>query len=536
MECHCLAAHELPHTTELYAAFLGDFPRTKKFYAHSPDVSGARAAAAEVRLAPRIRQGVCDGLREQNAAFGARPDVARNIDRLAGGAVAVVTGQQVGLFGGPAYSFYKALTAIAVAEELSQGGTEAVPVFWLASEDHDLAEVNHCYWLAEGGLQRFELQPEVNAEGRSVGRVPLGENVRALVDRARAALEGESSEWVEAALRESYTPRDTFASAFGKLVTRLLAGRGLIILDPLGTRIHRLAAPVFAQALEEREALTGTLLARNRELEKAGFHSQVKVTPRSTLLFYEIEGKRIALRQSDGNLSAGGSKLLESELRQQLETEAAKFSANALLRPVVQDSLLPTAAYIGGPAEIAYLAQSQVIYERLLGRMPAVMARAGFTLVDAHARKILKRYGLEAREVMASRQRLRRSMEFSSLSRGLTRQFDKGEKDLTALLAKLRKPLGKLDRTLEGALTTAERKMLHQFLKLRGKAGRAENLRTGVLDRQERTLIDVIYPHGAPQERSHNLLPWLARYGRELLDGLGARAAGGGKQHQVLYL
>lgn len=536
MECHCLPAHELPHTTELYSAFLQDFSRVKKFYAHAPDLQGARKCAAEVRLAAEVRQGVCEVLRGQNAAFGAGPDVERNLDRLAAGAVAVVTGQQVGLFGGPAYSFYKALTAVALADELSQGGVAAVPVFWLASEDHDLAEVNHCYWHAGGTLERLELQPEVNAEGRSVGRVPLGAGVAQLAARAADLLEGESRAWVASALGESYTARETFSTAFGKLMARLLAGRGLIILDPLDARLHRLAAPVYAQALERRESLTEALLRRNKELEKAGFHAQVKVTPRSTLLFREMEGKRVALRHNGGPLAAGGAKLTESEVREALGVAPEGFSANALLRPVVQDWLLPTAACIAGPAEIAYLAQSQVIYEALLGRMPAVLPRAGFTLVDAHAGKLLQRYGLSIQEVMRSRQAVRRRMELASLPKGLARQFDKGERELATMLRKFRAPLRKLDRTLEGALHTAERKMMYQLLKLRGKAGRAENQRTGVLDRHERALLDTLYPHHAPQERAHSLLPWLARYGPALLEDLASRAAQGGALHQVLFL
>lgn len=536
MECHCLPAHELPHTSKLYSAFLTDFARLRRFYAHTPDEKGAKAAAKGAKVPAEVRSQMAEMLREQNRAFGAGADVQRNIDRLAAGAVAVVTGQQVGLFGGPAYSFYKALTAIALAKGLTAAGAEAVPVFWLASEDHDLAEINHCYWPASGGvLERLALDSSESDAGKSVGRIALGAAVGPLIKRATELLDGESRDWIAGALHESYTPGETYSSAFGKLFARLLAGRGLILLDPTDPRLHRMAAPVYARALEERDALTKDLLARGKELDRAGFHSQVKVTERGTLLFLHVGKQRTALRKKGDALAAGSETHSTEALRSLLESAPERFSANALLRPVVQDSLLPTAAYIGGPAEIAYLAQSQVIYERLLGRMPAVLPRAGFTLVDSHVAKLLKRYGLKVQDVLAGRQGVRRAMELASLPRGLARQFDGGEKALRSLLRKLRSPLRKLDRTLEGALDTAERKMLHQFLKLRAKAGRSENLRTGVMDRHEQALLDSLSPHHAIQERVHSLLPWLARFGPELLDELGRRAAGG-TQHQVLFL
>ncbi len=543
MECHCLPAHELPHTTPLYSAFLTDFAKVQQFFGHAPSLDGVRAAAAELKrvghepVALQARESIVEVLREQNRGLGGGDDVARNVERLAAGALAVVTGQQVGLFGGPAYSFYKALTAARLAQELTDAGVDAVPVFWLASEDHDLAEVNHCYWPGEGGaLERLELELGEHAAGRSVGSVQFGAAVTPLVKRAAELLQGESYEWVESALRASYAPSETLSSAFGKMMTRLLAGRGLIMLDPLDARVHRPAAPVYARALEERETLASELTARGKELDKAGFHAQVKVTARSTLLFCEVDGRRVAIRQKGEALSAGDAPLRVEDARAMLEASPERFSANALLRPVVQDSVLPTAAYIGGPAEIAYLAQSQVIYKRLLGRMPAVLPRAAFTLVDAHTAKLLERYGLSVREVIAGRQGMRRKMEQASVPHGLAKQFDSAEKTLRGLLEKLRGPLRKLDGTLEDALDNAERKMLYQFLKLRGRAGRAESFRTGVLDRHERALLDMLHPrHGGLQERVHGLPPWLARYGPPLLDELERRARSGA-HHQVLFL
>ncbi len=535
MECHWIRAAELPHTTRLYTSYLEDFGRLGEFYAHPPTAAGMGAAAREIKLDAAARRAVVEVLREQNRAFGADGATSRNLDCLAAGAVAVVTGQQVGLFTGPSYSIYKAVSALRFAAQMSACGTDAVPVFWLATEDHDLAEVDHCFWLGRGGLQRLEVAA-AGAAGRRVGEVKLGEAVREAVRGAMSSLEGPAAEEIGRALEESYRPEESFGTAFGRLMARLFAGRGIILLNPLDARLHRLAAPVYRRALEESGALTGELLARSKKLERAGYHAQVKVTERGTLLFLNVNGERLPLRRRGDRFLAGRAEFSQAELLDAIERRPEAFTANVLLRPVVQDALLPTAAYVGGPAEIAYFAQAEAVYRRVLGRMPAILPRAGFTLVEPRVARLLKKYGLEVRDVLAGRQRLRGKMEQEIVSKALARRFAEGERAIRKVLGGLRKPLGKADKTLLGALDTAERKMLYQFLRLRGKAGRAENFRTKVLDTHERQLTNALYPHHTLQERTLCFLPLLASHGSALLEELAERSAIGATQHQVLFL
>jgi bacillithiol biosynthesis cysteine-adding enzyme BshC len=411
---------------------------------------------------------------------------------------------------------------------------EAVPVFWMATEDHDLAEVNHCYWLGRGGLVRYEIGGDT-AAARPVGEVTLDAGVSALARTASDSLEGEGAADIAAALRESYRPGETLGSAFARLFVRLFAGHGLILLDPQDTKLHQLAAPLFRRVVAEHAGLTAALLARGKALVRAGFHAQVKVTERSTPLFVRRDGQRLAVRAGSAGFTAGEESWTAEELLALAARSPESFSGNALLRPVVQDMLLPTAAYIAGPAEIAYFAQSQVLYQQLLGRMPCVLPRAGFTLVEAPVARLLKRYGLELTDVFAGRERLRRQLERQSLAPGLERQFAAGEKGLRATLRKLGAPLRKLDTTLAGALDTAERKMLYQFLKLQAQAGRARNFRTGVLDRHEQQITEALFPHHGPQERALSLLPLLARHGLGLLDALEKHSNSPG-QHAILTL
>ncbi len=270
------------------------------------------------------------------------------------------------------------------------------------------------------------------------------------------------------------------------------------------------------RAIREHKMLAQELVARSAALEQAGYHAQVKVVEQSTLVFRIVDGQRLALRPSGGGFIAGSRQESEEETLRALDLHPEEFSASALLRPVIQDTLLPTAAYVGGAAEVAYQAQTSVVYQRLLGRAPAILPRAGFTLVPAHVANLLKKYNLGIEDVFAGRHRLRAKMESEALPQALTSRFEDGEKTIKDMLDGLREPLSKLDQTLAGALDTASEKILYQFNGLRSKAGRAEGFRTGVLNTHENEIAGALLPNHGLQERSLSLLPFLASEGREL--------------------
>ena len=343
-----------------------------------------------------------------------------------------------------------------------------------------------------------------------MGEVVLGEAIESIVTIASQTLEGLFAEDTARALRESYKRDETYGSAFGKLLARLFAGRGIIFIDPLDVRLHRLAAPVYLRALNESDSLRDALLAQSTKLEGAGYHAQVKVTRETTLLFYNVDGRREPLRSRDGKFYAGDAEFSRDQLAAAVKETPEAFSPSALLRPVVQDTLLPTAAYIGGPAEIAYMAQSQVNYQKLLGRMPAILPRASFTIIEAPIARFLAQYGLELRDIFEGRQRVRARMEQKALPGALASRFDESERMVRQMLREYEAPLAQLDSTLVEALEGSERKMLHQLAQLKGKVARAENFRSGVLDRHERIILDSIYPSGGLQERTLCALPLLA--------------------------
>jgi len=550
MEHDCLTPDSSPHISQLYSDFLSW--RKKKtppvklagLYAHRPDLSGIKEAIRDLSRGKsaypqQMRSAVVEILRDQNGQFSGgtiHEAVAHNLDRLAGKAVAIVTGQQIGLFGGPAYTFYKALSVLRIVEDLRKARIEAVPIFWMASEDHDLAEINHVFWPSADRVERLDWEGDKSLEGRSVGKILLGDAIRALVRRAEESLTGSDASEIEKILARAYHSGATFGSAFAQMMVALFANRGLILLDPMDPRCHSLCAPLLLRAANEQSDLGAALLGRNNRLEKLGYHAQVKVTDRSTLLFATVEGNRVALTRRNSGFVAGKQEFSPDTLVSAIETRPDLFSVNALLRPILQDTLLPTAAYVGGSAEIAYFAQNRVLYERLLGRAPAILPRAGFTIAEPAVQRLLTRYGLSIEDVFHGRQHLRVQMERQNVPRGLAARFNAEEKKLSRMLEAFRKPLQKLDSTLVGALETSQRKMLYQFGKLRAKAGRAEGFRSGVLNRHEQSIREMLFPQNDLQERSLSLLPFLARNGLELLDRLEKKSGIDASRHCIVRL
>lgn len=509
MDCRSLLPHELPHGTRLIQDFVEDFSRLSSFYAHSPSLEAATEYARQLTFPTDRRREIASILRDQNTAFGSGKETEENLQRLEAGAVAVISGQQVGLFGGPAYSFYKALSAIETARELRHAGVDAVPIFWMATEDHDVDEVRHATWFHEGKLLTLVLDAP-KEEGRPAGRVVLGDAVESLIAEIEKVTGGGDA--VEL-LRGTYSTRETYGSAFAKLFAKLFAPHGLILLDPLDARIHKLAGPLLRDALARRDELNAALLERDKELEKAGYAAQVKVTAKSTLLFSMEDGQRQVISASDGTFSYGGKKKPREEVIERVAAAPELFSPNALLRPVMQDYILPTAIYYGGPAEIAYFAQSQVLYQRLLGRMPVLLTRADYTLVDPKATRILQKYGLRLEDVWEGAQALRKKMYAGQLPAKVSRKIDDSLKDMGKAVERLKETLAKTDPTLLGAIAGSERKMRYQVEKLRTKTGAALDRHEKKVEKHAEFLENLLYPKKGLQSRDLSFLPFLQRLG-----------------------
>ncbi len=501
------------------------YERVNSFYEYSPfDSESYRKAAAAIDFSDDRRRALVDALGIHNAGSPALEALARP------GTVAVLTGQQVGLFSGPAYTIYKALTAAKLAHRLSEQGIPAVPVFWLATEDHDFAEVDHC-WVFDPSRRPVRLSAEGDGEANQpVGGVRLTESP---TGQLRAALSGlPFAEEVSALVEKAYRPGVTFGEAFRLLLRSILPAYDLLYLDPMLPEMRALAAPLLSSAVRAAPELTEGLLARTRELEQQGYHGQVHVEADSSLVFLLDGKRRTPLRRHGLEYATNGRRFTTSELAER----AGDLSPNALLRPVVQDSMLPTVAYVGGPAELAYLAQSQVLYKKLLQRMPVAISRAGFTLIDHHGRKCMNRYQLGLEDAFHGfdvlRERMARSLTPPELKARLARTRD----TVSEALDQLGGAMAAFDPTLAAAFAKSRLKMAYQLEKTERKVG-LEALRRDARASLDATYISgLLYPEKHVQERLYSVLPFLAHSGLDFISALYENIRLDCPDHQMLFV
>jgi bacillithiol synthase len=528
VETECLPFSSIPHTTRLFDDYLYHFDRVKQFYARAPLSQDWWAEEIKkINYPAERRQAVAAILERQNREFGAGEKTLANIERLRQGAAAVVTGQQVGLFGGPTFCILKALTAVLMAEKAG-----AVPMFWLATEDHDLEEINTVNLAAGDHLQKFTVNvPHV--EGAPVGDIAFTDEITAATQQVEA-LFGKSE--ISELLAESYRKGETFGTAFAKFYTKVFSEMGVVFLNPLDKELHRIAQPVFRAALEKCDEINQALVGRNHELEAAGYHAQVKVTPSHTLCFYFEDGARTPVRHQDGEFFIGERKLTAAELLNEAERCPEKFSANVLLRPLMQDYLLPTLCYIGGPAEIAYFAQIEVVYRKLAGRVTPVVPRIFATLIEPRTAKLMDRYQLSVADLFNTPEKSREMVASRALPDSILKSFDQAAEHVEKALALIQGPLEKLDKTLIDAAENAGSKMRYQLQGIRDKAARAEARKNTEVLRHADELITALYPNKELQEREIGAAYFLLNYGKSVLDQIKTAVRTGCGEHQVIRI
>jgi len=530
-----------PGLSRLFLDYYAGAPATQRFY---PGLSASRTpgSAPAWQRRPEVPAHwpeLVNLLTEQNPEASAQG----SLKALSQGAGILVTGQQVGLFGGPLFTPFKAATAVARARQATAAGAPHVPVFWLATEDHDFPEIDHVVFPARAELRRLHYKTSLAAP-RPVGGVLLDDSIGTLLDEAWELL--GTSDAMDA-LVAAYKPGRTFAQAFADFYRKAFAAQGLLVLDAGGRAFHKMGASVLRAGLERADELHAALLERNRELAGAGYHAQVAVGTQSSLLFLidEHTGARVALKRTpptaaepDGLWQTGRQTWSTADLVAILEAEPERISPSALLRPVFQDVLLSTSATVGGPAEIAYFAQSAVLFERILGRVTPSLARFSATLIEPAVGELLSRHELSLERVIAEggSSSLAKLLAARAMPVEGKRLLAAAGNALDAELTPLLEWMQSVDAGLGRSAQTAASKMRYQMNRLRNLAANFELQKEASLTRQAELISQSLFPGGGLQERVHGAAYYLAKYGFELNEEITRLAEQTAYGHTAIWL
>jgi bacillithiol biosynthesis cysteine-adding enzyme BshC len=542
---------QIPQQSKLFLDYLRDPFSLQRFYPevvkHHYDLPDRRDRVLAHYRTDRAR--LCATLEKMNRSWGASEKTIQHIARLGeSDCIAVVTGQQAGLFSGPLYTIYKALSAIKLAECLTQRGVKAVPVFWIASEDHDFEEVATAEFInRDCTLSSASVAGETHRDGMPVGSVTLDETIRGVVDDLLRSLpQTEFAGELRSLLHDSYSPQQRFSDAFARMMARLTAVRGLILLDPLDANLKQMAAPLYAEAARRAPEIAQAIVNRSRELVEAGYHAQVTPSENAFPLFlHDANGARRALlRNANGEYGqkpdrAGGSpgeQFSTDELAELALREPNRFSPNVTLRAVVQDYLLPTIAYYGGSAEVAYFAQTSEVYRILDRPVTPILARRSLTFVEKHTWRSLERYGVRLQDFFAGSDHVIGRVVEKYLSKETAETFEHTTESFNRELDVLQDQLRRADPTLADALDKGRRKINYQIDGLRTRFNRSQIARDEAVRRQLEHAFDLLYPQKTLQERHINITSFIARHGLYFIDWIFDAIELETNDHNVVYL
>jgi len=472
-----------------------------------------RAAVASILRRQAEAWGLLEASRESLALFE-RPET-----------IVVVSGQQPGLFGGPLYTLYKSITGIAFARELSRAtGRPVVPVFWIASDDHDFEESRHAF-VGDGMVELREVAYPVDAapRGVSLSRIRLGAPIE---DATRQALEalgmGAFRGEVVERLREAYAPGRGWTEAFARLAGGWVAPWGALVFDPSDPEAKRLALPIFEREVELNGKSSKAARARGEELEAKGYHAQMARTGQELNLFWHGEVREALRVVKDGTLrlAESGREISKRDLLNKLRERPEDASPGVLLRPLVQDYLLPTAAYVGGPAEVAYWAQVYPSYPLFQIQPPAIVPRGGATILEPRVSKILTKFGISWDALAGDVEVVIREALTRFLPVDFPTLFEKERAGWIESMKRIETAVTSFDPSLKAAAETATGKVVHEGQVLEKKLMQVWKRRHEESVQKIRRAGESLFPRGGLQERTISVLGYTAEHGREFLEEL----------------
>lgn len=468
------------------------------------------------------RKNLAAALRDQNIGFGA---AAASLEKIAGledpRSLVVIGGQQAGLFGGPLYTLYKALTVLSLSQRLEALlHRRVIPMFWIASEDSDLAEVNHASMTdAAGRMKRFELGGHAG-ENVPVSRIRLGPGIMEILALlSRELPDAEHAGETLAALTRAYSPNAFYHRAFGSWMQYCLGERGLVMVDPSDVRLKSMAVELFRREIEGNGVVARAVIRQNGILESAGYKPQVAIRDGILTLFFQDPAREsIAAAENGFELKNGARKFTKKELTSLLAEQPELFSPNAALRPLFQDAIFPTLAVVLGPSELAYHTQLTAAYRDMGVVMPILFPRASLTLIDGKAGKLLDAYGLGLSDVLTGNGKLANRLAARDIPPSLIVNYAAGRAAVEKIWSGLITETEAFDPTLGPTARNAQAFGMKRFEWMEKKILRAARRKNDVLlDRVER-INTFLYPNGGLQERTLVSAQFLARHGKSFME------------------
>lgn len=530
--------------SDLFLDFMAGAPPAKPFYPLSfRENTGFEAILHAQQGFARERQLISEILREQNGRFGASERTMQNIAALAEPSTyAVVTGQQVGILGGAFYTVLKTLTTIQLAARLREKYPlfSFVPVFWLEGEDHDFAEMHYAQFPDPSGtLVKYEYLPGGVLPERNTGAVGELRFDATLTQMLNAIEKGlqptEFTGPLMASIRECYAEGVSFNEAFARWLNRLFPDDGVVFISVNHPAFKKLLSPLFLREITEFPASSQIVIGQSAELEKV-YHAQVK--PKSVNLFLFHKGGRYSIEPREHDFSLRGTRhfLTPDELAAIARETPEHLSPNVILRPLVQDTLLPTIAYVAGPSEIAYHAQITPLYAHFGVPQPVLYPRASATVIEERVGRVLEKYSLEVMDLYGDPALLTNRILEQISEIKLDDLFDRTLKGIQSQLNELRFGLKELDPTLLGALENCSGRIEGTLQQLKEKSVAAQKKRNETAVRQIERAVTSVLPGGTLQERQVNIVYFLNKYGPGFMKWLAGEVDITGFQHQVLSL
>ncbi len=501
-----------PDKNTIYRDYISNFQKLAAFYPGNPSQS-IESLLQERSERDYPRSQLATIFHRQHQQWGFHPAIKRNIDELtAPNTLAVVTGQQAGVFTSPLYTIYKIFTTIQQSRILKQWYPryQFVPIFWMEVDDSDYQEINHCYYIRKDNqLQRLELEEKPEDTGKPIFLRKLPESITHWRDRIRNDF--FPTEFLDTVLEHYfnvYQAGTPIATAFAKMLVQLFGAQGLLILNPSSAEVKTLGKTVFQTAIHQRHAILETFWKRNQQLETAGYHSQIHLKHGQTLLFWiDDQGRRVRLDCDDSEecllrYSHSHQPVTYTEILREIDETPHRFTTNVALRPIFQDSILPTAIYVGGPAEVAYFAQLHALYPLFQLPMPAILPRHRITIVETKIQKIIQKYHIPYEKLFAENFHfLEKDLQQRMAQHPLQEQLSQLQRMIAASIQQLEPEVHAFDPTLVKALQHTTQTIQQALTKFTHKIQRAAENKDQTRTQQLERMLTYLFPRHLPQER-----------------------------------